>query len=286
MNAYQDIETISLIGDYSKKDEYILKKIKVLLLILFFAATILTTFVFTQALYTPKKEEYIRNLLHNNATIVDDEWRFTFNETNNKIGNCETFKNIFRENEDFSNKLGNDFIKIGNDKVLKRINLEGKKFTDCLSKYPRSINFQKLCLERLSLSLINDIAKALINQKKKNDSSVVAYCIPKDYLNSLDKIYLLEKIGNNYLTIKSNILDYFANFPVEISHRYTNCKFLDYLVKNHSIFDRNITGEEKNKLRNIKTIKEELEKMCFKNGKGYVVEDIKKKLKFDVLKGN
>ncbi|CEF69878.1 Hypothetical protein SRAE_2000452400 [Strongyloides ratti] len=276
MKSYIQLESVNSLNEISEKDKFILKKIKALLILFFVSACMLTLFIFSQALFILKKEDIIKNLLRNNATIVNNEWRFTFNESNNIIGNCEIFKNLSLSNEEFIGKSSKEYIKIGNDKILKRINLEGKKFTDCLLKYPRSINFQKFCLEQLSFSLINDIANALKNQIGKKETTVVAYCIPKDYLNSLDKIYLLETVGKNTFTMKSNILDYFTNYPVKTSNQYTNCKFFEYFIKTYSVFNENVKENMKDKLRNIKYIKEELNKICFSNTNNNIVKNKKK----------
>uniref|UniRef100_A0A0K0E2E9 Transmembrane protein n=1 Tax=Strongyloides stercoralis TaxID=6248 RepID=A0A0K0E2E9_STRER len=262
MKSYIQLNSINSYNKVLENDKYILKKIKTLLVLFFVTACILTLFVFSQALFVLKREDMIKSLLHNNATIINGEWRFMFNKSNNEVGNCDIFKNLSLNNQNFVGQSSKEYIKIDHYRILKRTNLEGKKFTDCLLKYPRSISFQKFCLEQLGLTLINDIANALKNQEK-NEATVIAYCIPKDYLHSIDKIYLLQAIGKHTLTIKSNVIDYFINYPIEITNQYSNCTFFEHFIKTYTIFNEKDKKKQKNRLKDIRHIKEELDKMCF-----------------------
>uniref|UniRef100_A0A0N4ZVV0 Uncharacterized protein n=1 Tax=Parastrongyloides trichosuri TaxID=131310 RepID=A0A0N4ZVV0_PARTI len=198
LGPYVGISSVeSLEDDYSKDDDYIVKKIKILLLFFFVAATLLTIFVFGQALISPKREEFVKNLLLRNAILEGDEWRFTYNNRSD-IGNCNYFKDHILDGEVVNYGWNNLIIKVGDNMLLRKINLDGKYFNECLSKYPKSVNFQRLCIERLSLTIINEIALSLLRDKNSTQPSVVAYCIPNEFTNYLDKLYLLERYDKTY----------------------------------------------------------------------------------------
>uniref|UniRef100_A0A0N5B6M0 Protein kinase domain-containing protein n=1 Tax=Strongyloides papillosus TaxID=174720 RepID=A0A0N5B6M0_STREA len=208
-----------------EKEENFLKKIKIIIFLFFIALILFTSLIYGHYNSSMKHEDLLYSILNKNIHLVGDEWRFSY-LNDDIIGNCDYIDNLDFENIIIGSGWNKKVVAIDSNRVLKKINLEGKTFSECFSNYPGNTIRQKNCIKNLAKSFINEIGNVMNYQNIDNVPRVYAYCIPRDYANSIDKLFIVEergdkldmiKLGQSTIKERLKIFENLFNFLLTIS---------------------------------------------------------------------
>uniref|UniRef100_A0A0K0EQY3 Protein kinase domain-containing protein n=1 Tax=Strongyloides stercoralis TaxID=6248 RepID=A0A0K0EQY3_STRER len=197
-----DIESLKSYNkiSYNKKENFLVKT-KIIILLFFITIIIFSCLIYGNYNFFIKNEDLFHNILNKNIHLVNDEWRFSY-LNDDIIGNCDYLDNLNIENNIIGSGWNKKVVAIDSNRVLKKINLEGKTFSECFLNYPGNTMSQKNCIKNLAKSFINEIGNVMNYQNIDNVPTVYAYCIPKDYANSIDKLFIVEERGDKLDMIK------------------------------------------------------------------------------------